>query len=200
MHKQWVKTLVVSKTTLHRRAANKAGQKSHWSGSISNSESFSAAKMDARSSGTNSVTYTSVYLSYAISTTNSTTTDKYYFSLQGHFQITLTVNSAVTDWHDWVQELWHGGKSVTMTLTALLEEGVCKELTSWWPQGGVPLEAQFSKLVEGFWEPALLHVLQLHHVACNTVPYTRVCMMHCQSTRYHSRMPLNARYLHRGCA
>jgi hypothetical protein len=52
MHKQGVKTLVVSRTTLHRRAANKAVQKSHWSGSISNSASFSAAKMDAKSSAT----------------------------------------------------------------------------------------------------------------------------------------------------
>jgi hypothetical protein len=44
--------------------------------------------------------------------------------------ITLAVNPAVTDWHDWVQELRHSVSSVTMTLTALLEEGVCEELTS----------------------------------------------------------------------
>jgi hypothetical protein len=56
--------------------------------------------------------------------------NKYSYFLHGYLQITLAVNSAVTDWHDWMQELWHSGKSVTMTLTALLEEGVCKELTS----------------------------------------------------------------------
>jgi hypothetical protein len=52
MTKQRVKTLVVSTTALHRRAANKAVQKSHWSGSISNSASCSAAKMDFKSSAT----------------------------------------------------------------------------------------------------------------------------------------------------
>jgi hypothetical protein len=53
MYEQGVKTLVVSRTTLHRRAANKAVQKSHWSGSIFKSASVSAAKMDAKSSAKN---------------------------------------------------------------------------------------------------------------------------------------------------
>jgi len=52
--------------------------------------------------------------------------------------ITLAVNSVLTDWHDWAQELWHS-RSIAMTLTALLEEGMRKELTSRWAHGGVPL-------------------------------------------------------------
>jgi hypothetical protein len=36
-----------------------------------------------------------------------------------------------------------------MTLAALLEEGMRKELTSRWAHGRVPLEAQFSEMVEG---------------------------------------------------
>lgn len=50
--------------------------------------------------------------------------------LHRHLQITLAVNPAITDWHHWVQELRQSRSSVGMTLTALLEEGVRKELTS----------------------------------------------------------------------
>lgn len=63
--------------------------------------------------------------------------------------VTLAVISMLTNWHDWAQELWHSRRSITVTLAALLEEGMRKELTSWWAHGGVPLEAQFSELVEG---------------------------------------------------
>jgi late competence protein required for DNA uptake (superfamily II DNA/RNA helicase) len=62
----------------------------------------------------------------SISTTIRTSSNKRYFSSQ----TTLAVDSAVTDRHDRVQELRHGGKGVAMTLTALLEEGMCEELTS----------------------------------------------------------------------
>jgi hypothetical protein len=44
--------------------------------------------------------------------------------------ITLAVNSTLADWHDWAQELWNSRRSITVTLAALLEEGMRKELTS----------------------------------------------------------------------
>jgi hypothetical protein len=66
-----------------------------------------------------------------------------------------------------------------VTLAALLEEGMRKELTSWWAHSGVPLKAQFSEMVEGLWEPPQLQGLQMHHVAGDAVSYTRVCVMHC---------------------
>ena len=63
--------------------------------------------------------------------------------------ITLAVISMLTDWYDWAQELWHSTRSITVTLAALLEKGMRKELTSQWAHSGFPLEAQFSELLEG---------------------------------------------------